>query len=67
MNAWQTRTPEYNRGGIRCLGGVSIPCRTAFDLMTDCMDKPDRYIDHRICEMLPSNAIVEILATTTYL
>jgi hypothetical protein len=22
-----TRTPGYTRGGIRCLGGVSIPCR----------------------------------------
>jgi hypothetical protein len=23
---WCTRTSEYIRGGIRCLGGVSIPC-----------------------------------------
>ena len=40
-------------------------CRTAFDLMTDCMDKLYRIIDHRLCEMLPSNATVETLATTT--
>ena len=32
-------------------------------------DKLDRYIDHRICKMLPSNATVEFKppATTTYL
>ena len=35
--------------------------------MTDCMDKLDRYIDHRICKMLPSNALLKPPATTTYL
>ena len=27
--------------------------------MTECIDKQDRYIDPRICEMLPSVATVE--------
>ena len=31
-----------------------------------CRDKLDHYIDHRIREMLPSNATVETPATTTY-
>ena len=79
MSAWQTWTPGYTRGEIRCLGGVTKQransltrvnramrgqiqcmktanncleaCRTAFHLMTDCMDKLDRFIDHRICDM----------------
>jgi hypothetical protein len=24
----QTQIPEYNRGGIRCLGGIRIPTNT---------------------------------------
>ena len=95
MSAWQTWTPGYNRGGIRCLGGVTKQransltrvnramhgqnqcmktanncleaCRTAFHLMTDCMDKLNCFIDHRICDMLPSKATVETPGTTTYL
>ena len=35
--------------------------------MTEFMGKLDLYIDHRIYEMLSSNATVEIPATTTYL
>jgi hypothetical protein len=26
-NKWANREPGYTGGGIRCLGGVSIPCR----------------------------------------
>ena len=47
----------------RCL----LSCRTTSELMTGFMEKPDLYIDHRIYEMLSSNATVEIPATTTYL
>ena len=35
--------------------------------MSDCMEQLDRYINHRICKMLPSKMNVEIPATTTYL
>ena len=38
-----------------------------FDLISDCMEKLDRDINHRICKMLPSKMNAEIPATTTYL
>ena len=37
-----------------------------YDIMTDCMDKLDRFIDQRICEMLHSNATDETPAKATY-
>ena len=38
-----------------------------FDLMSDCMEQLDRYINHKIYKMVPSKMNVEIPATTTYL
>lgn len=34
-------------------------CCTAYDLMKDCLNKLDLYINHRICDMMPSNATLE--------
>lgn len=34
-------------------------CWTAFDLLTYVKDKQYRYIDHKICEMLPLDAAVD--------
>ena len=43
-------------------------CRTSkVDKMKDFMDKLNRNINHRICEMLSSNATFKTPATTTYL
>lgn len=44
-----------------------LSCRTTSELMTDFMERLDVYIDHRIYEMLSSNATVEIPVTATYL
>ena len=38
----------------------------SFDTMKDYMDKLDRNLNHRICEMLSSNVTVKTPATTTY-
>ena len=40
-----------------------MPKRSKLPLLTGCMDKLDRYIDHGMCEILTLNTI----ATTTYL
>ena len=50
----------------RCLGGVTIVFNHVGQHLTYCMDRLDRYIDHRICEILPSNLTVETPAATTY-
>ena len=39
----------------------------AVNLMTYCLHKLGRYIHHKICKMLLSNATIETPATTAYL
>ena len=45
---------------IRTVLNCTETCWTAFDLMTYVIDKQCRYIDHKICEMLPLDAVVDI-------
>ena len=70
----QSRYPskkQYENGAIRSQNqfvknGLET-CRTACDLITDCLDKLDRYTDHTIYEILLPNATVQTPAPITYL
>jgi hypothetical protein len=68
----RTWTSEYIRGGIRCLGRVSIPCRPVTPAVSSisrlgCIGKSDRCNYHKICGKLPANKTVETLSTSTCL
>ena len=41
--------------------------RTAFDLITDCMDKLDRYIEHRYCFVIQHSDVHKMFENTIIL
>ena len=62
------RRPVAERGSgavTTCFYDSDLSRPGWFDLMTDFMKKLDRYINHRICKMLPSQYTVETLKPIT--